>query len=155
MVSDRLSASGLHVNPHVDTSDFGQPFAVQQTELQKLFIQRLKQEMDARALTGNAASRMAKRMGYTMSQSTVSRVLAGLQDPTLSLIGTLAEVLGIPAPALFMEPGQIEQRIIRLLPANRQNVVSLPSPYPRIHARKRDETKSEKPRASGRKKDRG
>lgn len=154
-MTERLSASGLHVNPHVDTRDFGHAGCVQQTELQKLFIQRLRNEMESRALTANAAARMARRMGHSMSQSTVSRILSGDQDPTLQKIQVLAEVLGIPAAALLLEPGQVEQRVIRIISPQRHNVVSLQSPYPRIHTRKRDETSGEKTRGKPRKKERG
>lgn len=109
-----------------------------QSELQKLFMRRLAEEMESRALGANAAHRMAKRMGYTISQSTISRILAGLQDPTLEKLHALADVLGMPPWALLMEPGQIEQRVIRPIAASRQNVVRLPDPYPKIFQNKEE-----------------
>jgi transcriptional regulator with XRE-family HTH domain len=85
--------------------------------------------MDARTISANALAAFAKKLGYSLGQTTISRILRGEQDPTLQKVYALAEALGMPAWALFIEAGQIEQRVIRPAAIPR-NVVRLPSPYP-------------------------
>jgi transcriptional regulator with XRE-family HTH domain len=99
------------------------------SDLQKLFIRRLGEEMDARAMSDNALAKLARTIGHEIGQTSISAIRRGKQDPSLEKVNALADALGIPAWVLFMEPGQIEQRVIRpaALP---KNVVKLANPYP-------------------------
>lgn len=141
-----LYTSGTGVNPYVNKRVFCDAESVS-TDLQKLFVQRLKEEMDAAQVSGNV---LAKRAG--IGQSTVSRVLNGKQEPTLGMIGQLADALQLPVWALFLDAAHIEQRVIRpaIAPAPQQKVVRLPTPYPRIF--QASEPKPSKYRAAQRKK---
>lgn len=141
MVSDILAASGLQRKPHVARRPFCDPYGVD-SDLQELFVRRLKEEMAARAISANALASLAKKMGSPIGQRSVSRILLGEQDPTLQKVHAVTQALGLPAWALLMESGQIEQRVIRPVAAP-QNVVKLPNPYPPI-APKRDETSGRK-----------
>lgn len=93
--------------------------------LRELFVDRLKDELEERKISVNGLARLVKGdVGY----GSVSRILAGKQDPTLAKVEALAKAVGLPAWALMVEAGQVEQRVIR----PPQNVVKLPNPYPKI-----------------------
>ena len=120
------------------------------SKLQELFARRLGEEMEAQRLSIHTVVRIAKKLGYEIGKSSVARILRGEQDPTIEKIHVLTEVLGVPPWVLFMEAGQIEQRIVRPISQARQNVVQLPSPY-KSPFRKREAPGSEKMRASPKK----
>jgi transcriptional regulator with XRE-family HTH domain len=141
MVNDILAASGLERKPHVARRSFCDPYGVD-SDLQELFVRRLEEEMKARAMSGNALASLSKKMGFPIGQRSVARILLGKQDPTLQKVHAITQALGLPAWALLMETGQIEQRVIRPVAAA-QNVVRLPNPYPPI-APKRDEGQARK-----------
>lgn len=136
MVSDSLAASGLPRKPHVAKRGFCDPYGVD-SELQELFVRRLEDEMGARHISANALASLAKKMGYPIGQRSISRILLGEQDPTLKKVHAITQALGLPAWALLMEAGQIEQRVIRPVAAP-QNVVKLPNPYPPIASKRED-----------------
>lgn len=101
------------------------------SELQALFAKRLKEEMDARKLSGNGLARIAAKAGHRLGQPTISRILDGKQDPSLERVYAIAESLGLPAWFLLTDASQVEQRVIRA-PAVRPNVVQMKSPYKNI-----------------------
>lgn len=85
--------------------------------------------MQARAMSAAAMARIARRMGYKISQTSISNILRGDQDPTIEKIEAVTEAIGLPAWVLLTEAGQVEQRVIRPMSPSGQNVVKLPSPY--------------------------
>jgi transcriptional regulator with XRE-family HTH domain len=104
--------------------------------LQETFSRRMAEEMTSRQLSANSLARMAQKLGHTITQPTVSRILLGKQDPSLEKIHAISEALGVPAWFLLTESGESEQRIIT--PPPRPNVVTLGSPYERIFLKKQD-----------------
>lgn len=139
MFTTSISASGLLCNPHVDKGRFCHPLGVK-SDLQKLFVRRAAEEMTARAISGNELVKIAKRRGHRIVQATVSRILAGKQDPTLEKVNVFADCLGLPAWFLLTEAGQAEQTVIR---APSTNVVKMASPYPKTFNKVEDKvTKS-------------
>ncbi len=100
--------------------------AYMDSKLQELFVRRLSEELEARMMSTHAVVRIAKTLGHKIGKSSVARILAGKQDPTLRMVHIFSEVLGLPSWTLLMETGQIEQRVIRPIP---QNVVKLPEQY--------------------------
>lgn len=150
MLTRNLAASCLSVKQNVTRGDFCHPFRVS-SELQKLFARRLEEEMRARAMSAAALARVAKRMGYKISQTSVSNILRGDQDPTIEKIEAITEAIGVPAWFLLTEAGQVEQRVIRPVSAAVPNVVKLPNPYGPTFARQEDK-KPEKARAHSRRK---
>jgi transcriptional regulator with XRE-family HTH domain len=107
------------------------------SDLQKLFVRRLGEEMDVRAMSDNGLAKLARTIGHEIGQTTISAIRRGKQDPSLEKVNALADALGVPAWALFMEAGHIEQRVIRpaALP---KNVVKLANPYPPMLRRSDD-----------------
>lgn len=103
------------------------------SDVQDLFVDRLKEEMRRRNdMSINALARLCRpNVGY----ATLSRILAGKQDPTLTKAGQIATALGLPLWSLLVLDSQVEQRVI----APPRNVVHLPSPYPKIFSRKPEE----------------
>lgn len=86
--------------------------------------------MAARHISANALARIAKGMGYQIGQTTISAILRGDLDPTLSRLEAIAEGLGLPAWYLLTDAGQVEQRVIKSPTATIPgNVVKLASPY--------------------------
>lgn len=116
------------VNPYVDYRGIGYRGGVN-SALQRLFVKRLQEEMRARKLSANALSRICKSRGLVVGYASISRILAGKQDPTLEKVEALSEAVGMPAWALLTQADQLEQRVIRPAPSN---VVKLPDPYPKI-----------------------
>jgi transcriptional regulator with XRE-family HTH domain len=86
--------------------------------------------MGRQAYSGLALANAAQRRGHTISQSTVSRLCTGRQDPTLSVVHALADTLGVPDWFLLTEREQVEERIVRA--PSMTNVVKIPSPYPSV-----------------------
>lgn len=96
------------------------------SELTKLFVDRLKEELGRKGLTVNAFAELCKPKGA--GYGSVFRILKGKQDPTLSMVFALSEALGLPAWYLLTRKDQVEERVIR----TPTNVVRLPDPYPKI-----------------------
>lgn len=121
------------------------------SDLQKLLVRRLAEEMEARSLSANALARIAKGMGHQIGQTTISAILRGELDPTLSRLEAMAEGIGIPAWYLLTDAGQVEQRVIKsptqTIPGN---VVRLSSPYPSIF--KKTDPQTKQPRVAQKKK---
>lgn len=134
MTTTFCPASGPPVNPNVGQPAFGHYCAQMRGELQALFIRRVREEMDARSLSINAVARAAKSHGHRLGKSTVARILAGEQDPTLEKIVVLSEVFGVPAWFLLTDPSHVEQRVIRQ--PTMTNVVRLQDPYPSVFGKK-------------------
>lgn len=101
------------------------------SDLQQTFARRVREEMEARQMSGNALAGLAKKMGRRLGQPTISRILEGKQDPSLERVSAVAEALGLPAWYLLSEASQAEERVIRP-PALPQKVVRLSSPYPKL-----------------------
>ena len=89
--------------------------------------------MARQAYNQNALARSAKLRGHCLTQSNVSRIYNGKQDPTLETLHAIADTLGIPDWYLLTEREGVEERIIR--PPVPKNVVRLPSPYAATHHR--------------------
>lgn len=102
------------------------------TELQRLFVERLTEEMDARGISDNALAIAAKRAGHKLSQTMVSGIKRFERDPTIGKVHAIAETLGVPAWFLLTPKDRVEQTVIR--PPS--NVVRLPDPYPKIFGKK-------------------
>lgn len=100
--------------------------------LQKLFVLRLKEELEIRRISGAGLANLTKQIGMPIAQASVSRILAGQQDPSLGAIDAISEALGVPAWFLMMQSGEVEQKIIRA-PAviHSPNVAAFPA-YPKI-----------------------
>lgn len=132
----RVYTSGTAVNPYVNRRGFCDALPVL-NDLQQVFVERLKAEMEQAGVSGNQLAQRAK-----IGQSTVSRVLSGKQDPTLGMIGQMANAIGLPAWSLLLEADNIEQRVIRprtnVVPQHK--VVKLPSPYQPIFPRAEQKT---------------
>jgi transcriptional regulator with XRE-family HTH domain len=111
-----------------------------QHDLQKHFIQRLTEEMEARGLSDNQLAKNAKSKGYSIGQTTISLIKRGKQNPSLQKIQAIADGLGLPAWFLLADPAQVEQRILRPVvqpqPNGTKKVLELPSPYPKIFSEK-------------------
>lgn len=106
------------------------------TELQRLFVQRLKEEMESRGMSDNALAVAAKRSGHKLSQTMVSGIKRFEKDPTIGKVSAIASTLGVPAWFLLTPQDQVEQRVIR--PPS--NVHRLPDPYPKIFDKKSQES---------------
>lgn len=91
--------------------------------------------MRARGLSANALARHCKDRELDVGYASISRILAGKQDPTLEKVDALAEAIGLPAWAFMTEADALEQTVIR----PPQNVLKLPDPYPRIFGKKTEE----------------
>lgn len=101
------------------------------SDFQRIFVRRLREEMARQAYSGLALSAAAKKRGHTLSQSTVSRLMAGKQDPSLGIVHALADTLGVPNWFLLTERSQVEERVVRA-PSLPPNVVKMKPPYPSI-----------------------
>jgi transcriptional regulator with XRE-family HTH domain len=100
------------------------------SDLQKLFIRRLGEELEARHLSHNTLAKQAKTKGLELSQVSVSRILRGKQDPTLEKIDAIAQVLDIPAWILFTDQYTVEQRVFRMPGATQKgNISKLPTAF--------------------------
>lgn len=83
------------------------------TPLQKLFVERLIEEMEVRGISGAALAKLTKGTAHPIAQASMSRILAFKQDPTLEKIYTISEVLGVPPWYLLVHSEEVEQKIIR------------------------------------------
>ena len=106
------------------------------TDLQKLFLKRIQEELDARGLSRNA---LCSRVGGP-PQTTFNDVMRGA-DPRLETIHQIATALGMPAWKLLIEKSDIAAAPVA------ENVTSFPG-YPSMvgHAdkpvhRKKDDRK--------------
>lgn len=111
------------------------------SELQKVFIRRLDEEMQARHISGNALAVAAKVHGLKLGQRSIARMLKGEQDPTLEKLEVISYLLGIPA--WFLLTDQAEQRIIRPPTVEKASsgVVAFPNPYPKVFRKTLDESR--------------
>lgn len=116
-------------------------------ELKKLFVQRLDDEMRRKGVSANQLSRIAKLQGNRISQTAISNILRGEQDPSLSKLQAIAKALDLPAWSLLINGSQLEYKIIRPVVAEPKNVVDLPSPYPRVFDAKPSESHKKSPPA--------
>jgi len=102
------------------------------SELQALFVARLKEEMKNRDdMSINALARALKsKVGY----ASLNRILAGKQDPTLTKVWHIAEALGMPVWSLLVLDDQVEQVVIRppVKKPLQTNVVKMPNMYPKL-----------------------
>lgn len=141
---ESLTVNGLSCKPHVFEDQkwhlshmrFGSPdldkaLKLCQTELQRMFLRRLDEEMKEQKISANALAAAARLKGLELSQVSVSRILRGAQDPTLEKIHAISEVLGIPAWALLTDEHTVEQRVFHRPSAERSNIRKLPAVYPR------------------------
>lgn len=131
MDTTNLSVSGCSVNPHVDTARFCHRGGMKPT-LQKLFVIRLKEELEIRRISGAALAKLTKQIGMPLAQSSVSRILAGKQDPSLEMVESISEALGIPPWFLMMQSGEVEQKIIRAPSVVHSPTVTPFPAYPKI-----------------------
>jgi transcriptional regulator with XRE-family HTH domain len=134
MNTTNLSVYGCRVNPHVDTASFCHRGGMDKpkTPLQKLFVERLLEEMEVRGISAAALAKLTKSTPHPVAQASMSRILAFKQDPTLEKVYTICEVLGIPPWYVLVHSEEVEQKIIRP-PAVVQpmNVAAFPT-YPKI-----------------------
>ena len=106
--------------------DFCDPSCV--GRLHETFVQRVNEELRARQLSDNEVARQARAKGYTISQSSVTRIRSGSQEPSLTALEAISYVLGLPEWTLLVKSNEIEQRVVR--PSS--NIARFPSGYPRI-----------------------
>lgn len=125
MSTASLAVFGLMRKPHVASPIFGQLSPMRES-LQELVVRRLGEEMAERRLSANGLARLCG-----VGQTSISRILAGKQDPGLEKLEELSVGLGIPAWYLLVEKNTAQAKIIR--PPSTK-VVPLPSPYPRVFA---------------------
>lgn len=121
------------------------------TNLQKLFMRRLAEELKNRGLSQNALADLSKETPYEIGQTTISAILKGKHDPKLGTVYSLSRLLDIPAWSLLIEPEQVEQRVIRPSAAAQQKVVRLggypsvlPAKKPKIPSSQKSFTKKTK-----------
>lgn len=102
------------------------------TPLQKLFVERLVEEMEIRGISAAALAKLTKATAHPIAQASMSRILAFKQDPTLEKVYTICEVLGVPPWYVLVHSEEVEQKIIRP-PAVVQdvNIARFPA-YPKI-----------------------
>lgn len=132
-----LAVSGYPVKPQTANGRIWQDFGVP-TDLESLFVERLKAELEERKLSANALAKAAKARHFKLRQRSVSRILAFEQSPTLEKVHEIAETLGVPAWFLLVQPDQVPQRVISP-PVNKTlqtKVLELPRPYPKIFGKK-------------------
>lgn len=103
-----------------------------QAPLQKLFVDRLKEELEIRGISSTALAKLTKQAGRPVAQASMSRILAGKQDPTLEKVYAIAEALGLPPWYLLMHSGEVEQKIIRAPSVVHSTNVSTFPGYPKI-----------------------
>lgn len=110
--------------------------------LQAIFIRRLTEEMTRAGISQNQMARYAKQLGLGLSQRAVSGILAGENDPTLSKVFAIGQVLSLP-PTALLTLGSGQER----LGSPQTNVVpmALP-PYPPILGKRLEAPKGAKRR---------
>lgn len=131
MNTTNLSASGCGVNPNVYSRYICHRGRVKLI-LQKLFVIRLKEELEIRRISGAALAKLTKQIGMPIAQASVSRILSGQQDPSLGAVDAIAEALGVPPWFLMMRSDEVEQKIIRAPSVvHSPNVAAFPA-YPKV-----------------------
>lgn len=105
---------------------------IHKTPLQKLFVERLAEEMEVRGISAAALAKLTKSTAHPISQASMSRILAFKQDPTLEKVYTISEVLGVPPWYVLVHSEEVEQKIIRPPTVmHGVNVAKFPN-YPKI-----------------------
>lgn len=110
-------------------------YELARSELQRIFVERLQEEMAARGLSDNALSALVNPEAPAKFQSNISRITACKQDPKLEMVERIAKVLGLPTIALLTPMSRA--------PSPRK-VVDFPKPPPIFgHAAKPNAKKSD------------
>ena len=143
MMRASLAVSGLTCKPHVASSGIGHASRMRpkakkiywdkiKSPLQKLFVQRLHEEMAKQGLTDNGLAARCKDVGLPIGQSSVSRITGGRQDTSLEVTYALAAALGFAnAPwYLLTEADSARREVIRPPEPPPGKVASLPR-YPK------------------------
>ena len=129
MIERSLAVFGLERKSYVASPKLGHLTPMRET-LQNLVVRRLAEEMQERRLSANSLARICK-----VGQTSISRILAGKQDPSLEKIEELAAGLGVPPWYLLVEREATASKVISPpSPKPREVVVSLRAPYPRVFA---------------------
>lgn len=104
------------------------------TDLQRLFVQRLKEEMGD-DLSDNE---LARRAGGSISQTMISAIKRFAHDPSLEKVEALAGALGVPAWYLLTSRDRVQQTVITtpVKKTLQTKVLELPRPYPKIFGKK-------------------
>lgn len=69
--------------------------------VQRVFVVRVNEEMALQVLSDNGLAKRCSALGMETSQSSVSRITGGRQDPSLEQVDNIANALGVPAWQLF------------------------------------------------------
>jgi transcriptional regulator with XRE-family HTH domain len=132
MIDVTLAGYALKGKRYVASRELVQLTPMSEPDLGKLFLLRLKAEMDGRQISANQLARLAKNRGHKIGQTTISLILKGKMSPTIKKLQAIAAGLDVPAWYLLTNNVHIEERIVRPFVAAQQNVTQLPNPYPPI-----------------------
>jgi transcriptional regulator with XRE-family HTH domain len=127
MTTTVLAAFGLAVKPNVALSQKWHSGRVwrekkiywerSKSDLQTAFVRRITQAMRDKNLSDNEVARIIFPGDPTKIQSSISRITACKQEPSLEKIEQFARALNIPALSLLMEiPRQERDKLITLTP---------------------------------------
>jgi transcriptional regulator with XRE-family HTH domain len=110
-------------------------------ELQRLFVQRLREEMGEDTENEISDNELARRSKGAISQTMISAIKRFAHDPSLEKVQAIAEALGVPAWFLMTPKDRVQQRVIsppikESLQTTTTKVVELPPRYPKIFGKR-------------------
>lgn len=144
MTGSSLAVFGLTRKPHVAKCDL-RHFSAMGDSLLERFSSRLQEEMERRELSANQLAKLSQ-----VGQTSISRILAGKQDPSLEIVDSLSKAMGIPAWFLMVAANSVQTTIIQPPGVdNSTSVISLPKRYPPIFTAEQQGPAAKKTRARG------